>query len=106
MHATITKQTKRAVAVISAVSLLVAGCASPQTQAQLDANNAACAAGNPDACVAAQYTAQQAQAEAAENTALTVGVLSVLGTAALLASQPGHGPGPGPGHPPPPPHFH
>ena len=96
------KKAKRVFAVASAISLLVAGCASPQTQAQLDAANAACAAGNPNACTAAYYTAQQAQAEAETNAALTVGVLSVIGTAALLASGPGH-PGPG-GHPPP--RFH
>ncbi len=97
------KQAQRLLAVTSAISLLVAGCASPQTQAQLDAANAACAAGDPNACTAAYYTAQQAQAEAETNAALTVGVLSVIGTAALLASGPGGHPGPGP-HPPP--RFH
>jgi hypothetical protein len=95
-------QAKRLLAVFSATSVLIAGCASPQTQAQLDAANAACAAGDPNACTAAYYTAQQAQAEAQTNAALTIGVLSVIGTAALLASGPGH-PGPGP-HPPP--RFH
>ena len=97
-------KSKRVLAAISAISLMVAGCASPQTQAQLDAANAACAAGDPNACTAAYYTAQQAQAEAQTNAALTVGVLSALGTVALLASGPGgHGGGPVP-HPPP--RFH
>ncbi len=98
----IRKQARHTLTVASAVTLLVAGCASPQTQAQLDAANAACAAGNPNACEAAYYTAQQAQAEAQTNAALTVGVLSAIGTVALLASGPGH-PGPAP-HPPP--RFH
>ncbi len=100
IHLRTRKQTQRLLAVTSAISLLVAGCASPQTQAQLDVANAACAAGDPNACTAAYYTAQQAQAEAQTNAALTVGVLSVIGTAALLASGPGGHPGHGPMPPP------
>jgi hypothetical protein len=98
----IRNQAKRLLAVVAATSLLVAGCASPQTQAQLDAANAACAAGDPNACTAAYYTAQQAQAEAQTNAALTLGALAAIGTAAIIASGPGHS-GPGP-HPPP--RFH
>ncbi len=96
-------QINRSIALLSALALVIAGCASPGTQARLDAANAACASGDQNACYAAQQAAYQAQAEAETNAAITVGVLSLAGTAALLASGP-HG---GPGHPPgPPPRFH
>ena len=73
---------KRIVAVITSLALL-AGCgANPATQAQLNANNAACAAGDPDACTAAQYTAQQAAAEAQQNTNALVTGLAPIGTTA------------------------
>ena len=85
---------KRIVAVITSLALL-AGCgANPATQAQLNANNAACAAGDPDACTAARITAQQAAAEAQQNTNALVTGLAVLGaaagTAALVNSNNNH----------------
>ena len=96
-------QINRPVALLSAISLIIAGCATPATQARLDAANAACAAGDQNACYAAQQAAYQAQGEAETNAAITVGVLSLVGTAALLAGGP-HG---GPGRPHgPPPRFH
>ncbi|HME26036.1 MAG TPA: lipoprotein [Acetobacteraceae bacterium] len=85
---------KRIVTVITSLALL-AGCgANPATQAQLNANNAACAAGDPDACTAARYTAQQAAAEAQQNTNALVTGLAALGaaagTAALVNSNNNH----------------
>ena len=81
---------KRTIAVITSLALLVGCAANPATQAQLNTNNAACAAGDPDACTAAQYTAQQAAAESQQNTnALVTGLAvvgAVAGTAALINS--------------------
>jgi threonine dehydrogenase-like Zn-dependent dehydrogenase len=69
---------------------LLAGCANPATQAQLRANNAACAAGDPDACTAAHYTAQQAAVEAQQNGNAAVvgaGALAILGVIAATAHR-------------------
>jgi hypothetical protein len=77
---------KRTVAVIASLALLAGCAANPGTQAQLNTNNAACAAGDPDACTAAQYTAQQAAAEAQQNTNALVTGLAVLGAAAGTAA--------------------
>jgi hypothetical protein len=77
---------KRIVAVITSLALLAGCTANPATQAQLNVNNAACAAGDPDACTAAQYTAQQAAAEAQQNTNALVTGLAVLGAAAGTAA--------------------
>ena len=76
---------KRTITVITAVALLLSGCANPATQQQLNANNAACAAGDPDACTAAQFTAQQAQAEAQQNTNAVLTGLAILGAAGAVA---------------------
>jgi uncharacterized lipoprotein NlpE involved in copper resistance len=76
---------KRTITVITAISLLLAGCANPATQQQLNANNQACAAGDPDACTAAQYTAQQAAAETQQNTNAAVTGLAILGVLGAVA---------------------
>jgi hypothetical protein len=77
---------KRTIAVTASVALLLAGCANPATQQQLNANNAACAAGDPDACTAAQFTAQKAQAEAAQNANAVLSGVAVLGAAGAVAA--------------------
>lgn len=84
---------KRTLTVITSVSLLLAACANPATQQQLNANNAACAAGDPDACTAAQFTAQQAQAEAAQNTNAVLTGLAILGAAGTIAAAAHNGGG-------------
>ena len=77
---------KRTVAVITSLALLAGCAANPATQAQLNTNNAACAAGDPDACTAAHYTAEQAAAEAQQNTNALATGLAVLGAAAGTAA--------------------
>jgi outer membrane lipoprotein SlyB len=84
---------KRVISVITIGSLLLAGCAYPATQMQLNAYNAGCAQGDMNACYAAQYTAQQANFEAQQNAAAAatgIAVLGVLGAVAIGANY-GHG---------------
>jgi hypothetical protein len=83
---------KRTITIITALSIGLAACANPATQQQLSANNAACAAGDPDACTAAQYTAQQAQVEAQQNANAVLTGIAILGAAGAVAAA-AHGGG-------------
>jgi type IV secretory pathway TrbL component len=76
---------KRAISIIVASALLLAGCGvSPQSQQALNTAQAGCNAGDQDACTAAGYQAQSNQAEAAQNTQNAQVAAGAVGAAALL----------------------
>jgi hypothetical protein len=77
---------KRTITIVVSIDLLLAACANPATQAQLNANNAACQAGDRDACTAAGYTAQQAATEAQQNGNAAVTGLAILGVIGAVAA--------------------
>jgi hypothetical protein len=66
------------VAMTTALALLVGGCVSQQSQKALADNQAACNAGNPDACTAAGYQAQANQQEQQSNAAIVTGIGSAI----------------------------
>ena len=80
---------KRIVATL--VSFALCGCVSQQNQKALADSQAACAAGNQDACTAAAYQAQANQQEQQANAAVAASIgAALLGGAvagATLASQ-------------------
>jgi hypothetical protein len=68
------------------LTMLLGACgASPQSQQALVVQQQGCAAGNPDACVAASNQAQANQAEAANNNAIAAS----LGAAVLSGAAAG-----------------
>ena len=78
--------------IYSLAALALAGCAvSPEHQKALSDLQAACTAGNPDACTAAGYQAQANQQEAQANQAAASNIgAAILGGAvagAIIASQ-------------------
>jgi len=76
---------RRIISSTLAVTVLLAGCASPASQQNLFALQQQCAAGNPDACTAANFQAQANQQEAAQNAQAFSTGLAILGGAAILA---------------------
>jgi hypothetical protein len=61
----------RTLALCTTLTMLLAACGvSPQSQQTLNVQQQACAAGNPNACVAAGQQAQANQAEAAYNNSI------------------------------------
>jgi hypothetical protein len=76
----------RTIAIVVSIGLVLAGCANPATQAQLNTNNAACQAGDRDACTAAGYTAQVAAAEAQQNGNAAAAGLTILGVIGAVAA--------------------
>jgi len=85
---------KTSIISVLAASLLLAGCVSQQSQNALATDQAACNAGNRDACTAALYQAQANQQEQANNTAIATGIGAALlsgaiaGAAIAVDSQP------------------
>ncbi len=84
---------KKLLTIVSAALLLAACGVSPEHQKALADLQAACAAGNPDACTAATYQAQANQQEAAANQAAAnnLGAALLAGAAAgaiVATSQP------------------
>jgi hypothetical protein len=76
---------KRTLALCTALTLLLAACGvSPQSQQALMIQQQQCAAGDQDACMAANYQAQANQAEAANNNAIaaTLGAALISGAVA------------------------
>ncbi len=76
---------KRTLALGTSLTLLLAACGvSPQSQQALLVEQQQCAAGDQDACMAANYQAQANQAEAANNSAVaaTLGAALITGVAA------------------------
>ena len=55
--------------------LLLAGCVSPESANQLAVLQQQCAAGDPDACTAANYQAQANQQELQNNSAIAAGII-------------------------------
>jgi len=86
-----------------ALSLALCGCVSQQSQQALSESQAACAAGNRDACTAAGYQAQAIQQEQQANAAVAAGIgAALLGGA--LAGAAAYGATPAVYVPPP--HWH
>jgi outer membrane lipoprotein SlyB len=83
---------RRTISAITAATILLAGCATPVTQQQLAEFNAGCAAGNPNACYAAQLAARQSAFEAQQNARTAAVGLAVLGgvAAGIAASRNGY----------------
>lgn len=86
---------KRTVVVFTAVTMLLAACGvSPASQQALVVQQQHCAAGDQDACVAANNQALANQAEAANNNAIAVSLGAALlggvaaGVATGLTAQP------------------
>lgn len=92
---------KKSMAYILSASIFLSGCVSQQSMDRLSALQAQCAAGDRNACIAAQYQAQANQQEQNTNAAIAAGVgAALIGAAAIGAAAADRGPrGPGPGGP-------
>jgi hypothetical protein len=77
---------KKPISCIISVTVLLAGCVSPQSQNALAALQAQCASGNRDACTAAAYQAQANQQEANNGAAIATGIGAALLGAAVVGS--------------------
>lgn len=77
---------KQPIITVLSVTLVLAGCVSRQSENALASYQAACAAGNRDACTAAAIQAQSNQRELSNSTAVATGVGAALLGAAVVGS--------------------
>ncbi len=68
----------RIVGAMSLLALLCAGCVSPQSQQALDAYSKGCAAGDKNACLAANNQAIANQQEQAQSTAVANSIFGAI----------------------------